>query len=66
MAKFGPTPHWEVMEWEFMETIQVILSKLIKEYCGLRSKMYDYSCEGKEDKRTKGVAKVVVKNELTL
>ena len=39
---------------------------MIKAYRGLRSKMYDYSCEGKEDKRAKGVAKVVVKKRINI
>ena len=40
--------------------------KCISEYCGLRSKMYAFSCDGKEDKRAKGIAKVVVKKDLKL
>lgn len=40
--------------------------KCISEYCGLRSKMYAFSCDGKEDKRAKGIAKVVVKKDLSL
>ena len=40
--------------------------KCISEYCGLRSKMYAFSCDGKEDKRAKGIAKVVVKKDLRL
>lgn len=40
--------------------------KCISEYCGLRSKMYAFSCDGKEDKRAKGIAKVVDKKELRL
>lgn len=35
--------------------------KCISEYCGLRSKMYAFSCDVEEDKRAKGIAKVVVK-----
>ncbi|XP_053406097.1 uncharacterized protein LOC128559090 [Mercenaria mercenaria] len=38
--------------------------KCISEYCGLRSKMYAFSCDGQEDKRAKGIAKVVVKKDL--
>jgi ubiquitin len=40
--------------------------KCISEYCGLRSKMYAFTCENKEEKRAKGISKNVVKKELRL
>ena len=42
------------------------INKSISEYCGLRSKMYAYICDNKEDKRAKGISKHVVKKELRL
>ncbi|XP_053380054.1 uncharacterized protein LOC123531918 [Mercenaria mercenaria] len=36
----------------------------ISEFIGLRSKMYSFLCNGKEEKRAKGVAKVTVKKDL--
>ena len=41
--------------------------KQITEFVGLRSKLYAYKMDcGKEEKKCKGVKKVVVKNEITL
>lgn len=40
--------------------------KCISEYCGLRSKMYAFKCDNKEDKRAKGISKVVVDKDLRL
>lgn len=40
--------------------------KCISEYCGLRSKMYAFLFEGKEDKRSKGISKIVVKKRITI
>lgn len=38
--------------------------KPIVEFVGLRSKMYSFVCDGKEEKRAKGIAKVTVKKDL--
>ncbi len=36
----------------------------ISEFVGLRSKMYSFTCNGRNEKRAKGIAKVTVKKEL--
>ena len=38
--------------------------KPISSFVGLRSKMYSFVCDGKEEKRAKGIAKVTVKKDL--
>ncbi|XP_060554029.1 uncharacterized protein LOC132715073 [Ruditapes philippinarum] len=38
--------------------------KPISEFVGLRSKMYSFVCDKKEEKRAKGIAKVTVKKDL--
>ena len=38
----------------------------ISEFCGLRSKMYAFSCNNKDESRAKGISKVVVRKELKL
>ena len=40
--------------------------KIIKEFVGLRSKLYSYKmCRGKEEKKCKGIRKNVIKNKIT-
>ena len=40
--------------------------KIIKEFIGLRAKLYSYKmCEGKEEKKCKRIKKNVIKNKIT-
>lgn len=40
--------------------------KSISEYCGLRSKMYAFVCDIKEETRAKGISKITIKKELRM
>jgi ubiquitin len=40
--------------------------KCISEFVGLRSKMYAYSCDNRDEKRAKGISKVTVNKDLRL
>ena len=40
--------------------------KFISEVCGLRPKMYAFKCDNIDEKRAKGISKVVVEKELRM
>ena len=41
-------------------------AKIIKEFVGLRAKLYSYKMyEGKEEKKCKGIKKNVIRNKIT-